>query len=396
MSWQRGSGKPDPRASDVDADYPLAIGPRQWDNVVEERPWKTLVRRFSRASLLIKDSIPGRRAAIGVVSALLLMGSVFLPLSRGNPGYAWPILSDGVESVGSAPSAQVTDPDNPAPRETLQGLRLNLPGLRRVNDDPAPSPKLDPLPAWVQSTRSAALWAGSEASAAQLRSVPANTHLRVLGQAERGRLPVYTEGGSQQGDRLGGWMDLGDVVASKQPSNQPADPPRVTASSRGGLRPNPDISTPEKFLAAVGEAAQESQRASQVPASVTIAQAILESDWGKSLLSKKGNNFFGIKAISGPGPAGVISMNTWEVLNGSNVVIKDAFKAYNNIYESILDHGRFLRDNARYAPAFKFPDNPQEFARRIHAAGYATDPAYSTKLINLMNKFNLYQYDLKP
>ena len=134
-------------------------------------------------------------------------------------------------------------------------------------------------------------------------------------------------------------------------------------------RPTTDLSTPDGFIAAVGAAAQQSQKETKVPASVTIAQAILESDWGNSLLSKKANNYFGIKASSGPGPAGVIRMSTWEVIQGANVTV---------------------------AGAFKFTDDPAEFARQIAAAGYATDPAYASKLISLIQKFGLDRYDLKP
>jgi flagellum-specific peptidoglycan hydrolase FlgJ len=193
--------------------------------------------------------------------------------------------------------------------------------------------------------------------------------------------------------------DTGQSSQANQDSNQgPSQastaPARVTPTSRGGDRPTPDISTHDKFIAAVAEVAQESQLDSGVPASVTIAQAILESDWGQSLLATKGQNYFGIKASKGPGPAGEISMSTWEVISGANVTVSDAFKAYHNLYESVMDHGRFLADNARYAAAFKVTNDPKEFARRIQAAGYATDPSYATKLINLMDKFNLYQYDL--
>lgn len=181
------------------------------------------------------------------------------------------------------------------------------------------------------------------------------------------------------------------TAAPAQPAPEPA---RAQPSSRGGSRsPNPDISSPEKFIAVVGEAAQDSQRETKVPASVTIAQAILESSWGQSGLAKKGFNFFGIKAKNGPGPAGVINMQTWEVFGGKNTQILDGFKAYNNIWESIADHGHFLRDNPRYGKAFETPSDPKEFARRIHAAGYATDPGYTTKLVKLMDKYNLYQYD---
>ena len=170
---------------------------------------------------------------------------------------------------------------------------------------------------------------------------------------------------------------------------------RVVASSRGGTRTTPDISSNEKFIAAMGAAGRESQAKTGVPASVTVAQGILESDWGKSLLATKGQNYFGIKALTKPGPAGTISMNTWEVLGGRNVTVKDAFRAYNNIYESVEDHGRFLRENARYAAAFDHTNNPDESARAIHRAGYATDPAYTIKLVNIMKKYDLYRFDLK-
>ena len=177
--------------------------------------------------------------------------------------------------------------------------------------------------------------------------------------------------------------------------SSPAPSLRVTPSSRGASRSsNPDISTPEKFIAVVAEAAQDSQRTTRVPASVTVAQAILESSWGKSKLSSTAFNLFGIKAQRGAGTAGIIKMDTWEVFGGASTVVNDAFRAYHNVFESVDDHGHFLSDNPRYASAFKVANDAREFARRIHAAGYATDPNYSSKLIKLMDKYNLYQYDI--
>ncbi len=127
---------------------------------------------------------------------------------------------------------------------------------------------------------------------------------------------------------------------------------------------------------------------------MTIAQAILESDWGASLLATRANNYFGIKATSGPGPAGVIDMTTWEVLGGGDITLVDCFRAYHNLSESVMDHGRFLRDNPRYSPAFRVSGDPDEFARQIAAAGYATDPGYASKLIALIQKYGLDRFDL--
>lgn len=320
MSWQHGSERPDPRASDVDADHRPATEPRRLHSGPHRSRTRLPRRRIIGAKLSLGGAILARRAAIASVSAALLLASVFLPPVEDSPSYARDLTFDDIQTSASPPP------------EALSGSSLHLPSLVKREA----TPNLDPLPSQGQ---------GSQATA-------------------------------------------------PQPTPEPA---RTALSSRGGSRPTPDISTQDKFIAAVAEAARESQLDSLVPASVTIAQAILESDWGRSLLARKGQNYFGIKAgRAGPGPAGVIKMNTWEVLSGTNVVVNDGFKAYHNLYESVMDHGRFLADNPRYSAAFQVVDNPQEFARRIHAAGYATDPSYSTKLINLMNKFNLYQYDLKP
>lgn len=332
MLRQHGSVQPDSRASDVDADYRLAMGPRWLHNLVNGSYSASLGRRIRR-QLAPYGAVALRRGAIGTLSGLLLMASVFLPFPKDGHVYARELTSDAVQAA--ADDSQSWQP-SPALSNSVSSLfKLNPPNPNNQAGTPDQSQSTD------------------NAQPAQ----PADP-------------------------------------GSNQPATQPATPARVAPSSRGGTRPTPDISTHAKFIAAVAEAAQDSQTDSGVPASVSVAQAILESDWGQSLLSKKAQNYFGIKASKGPGPAGVISMSTWEVIGGANVTVNDGFKAYHNLYESVMDHGRFLADNSRYAAAFKVPNDPQQFARRIHAAGYATDPAYSTKLINLMNKFNLYQYDL--
>ncbi|GEM_PF-4657009 len=183
----------------------------------------------------------------------------------------------------------------------------------------------------------------------------------------------------------------GQAQANQAPAQVEEAAPAAQAAPVEAKAPAKPMTKQEKFIASVAPAAQESERESGVPAAVTIAQAILESNWGESGLSVKAHNYFGIKAMSGPGPAGTISMDTWEVLGGQDTVVKDAFKAYNNLDESIMDHGNFLKNNARYAAAFKTTD-PEVFASKIHQAGYATDPGYTSKLVNLMAKYDLFQY----
>lgn len=148
------------------------------------------------------------------------------------------------------------------------------------------------------------------------------------------------------------------------------------------------------FLEKVIGPAQASQRDTGVPASVTIAQAIWESDWGRSGLATRANNYFGIKARPNPGPAGTIWLETWEHVNGRDITVVEPFKVYNSLWESFMDHGVYLRDSPRYALAMQHTDDPRLFIRLVHEAGYATDPAYTDKIINLLDRYDLYIYDL--
>src|SRR3954453_3540816 len=142
------------------------------------------------------------------------------------------------------------------------------------------------------------------------------------------------------------------------------------------------------FAMAVGPA-QASQRQTGVPASVTLAQAILESGWGDSHMGDAWN-FFGIKA-QGSEPS--VVMHTREVVNGNDVFIDAKFRRFASMEECFCAHGEFLRDNARYAPAFKTTDC-ESFARAVHAAGYATDPHYGDLLVQLIPQNNLGSYDV--
>ena len=100
-------------------------------------------------------------------------------------------------------------------------------------------------------------------------------------------------------------------------------------------------------------------------------------------------NFFGIKAQS---DEPFIVVRTREVVEGNDVFINAKFRRFASMEECFREHGRFLRDNPRYAPAFKTTD-AESFARAIHAAGYATDPHYSDALIGIIRDNDLTQYD---
>jgi len=144
----------------------------------------------------------------------------------------------------------------------------------------------------------------------------------------------------------------------------------------------------DAFFAMAVAPAQASQRQTGVPASVTLAQAILESGWGDSHMGDAWN-FFGIKAQAGEP---FVTMRTREVEGGKDVFIDAKFRRFANMEDCFCAHGEFLRDNPRYAPAFATTD-AEDFARAIHVAGYATDPHYADLLIQIIHENDLTQYD---
>jgi len=81
------------------------------------------------------------------------------------------------------------------------------------------------------------------------------------------------------------------------------------------------------------------------------------------------------------------------VIKGKVIHIQDTFRAYADYAESADDYGSFLNGNNRYKPALNYRDKPNEFISAIASAGYATNPNNATKLINLMERYDLYEFD---
>ncbi|MEU4623854.1 sporangiospore maturation cell wall hydrolase GsmA [Actinoplanes sp. NPDC023801] len=160
--------------------------------------------------------------------------------------------------------------------------------------------------------------------------------------------------------------------------------------------PAPSL-TPEQFIAAASSGAQQGWRQYGVPASVTIAQAILESGWGRSSLSATDRNYFGIKCQNGyfgPHADGCHVYRTTECDKaGKCFETSDAFRTYASMARSFRDHGHFLKNNKRYAPAFAHTKDANKFIMAVWKAGYATDPSYYTKVTGIMTKYDLYRYD---
>ncbi|GAA2356785.1 sporangiospore maturation cell wall hydrolase GsmA [Dactylosporangium salmoneum] len=175
------------------------------------------------------------------------------------------------------------------------------------------------------------------------------------------------------------------------PTTAPTTAPAVPMGPTGTM-------TNEQFLAASIPAAQQSQRDTQVPTSVTLAQAILESGWGRSALSANDRNFFGMKCFNnatGAYASGCKSYSTQECnAQGLCSTTVATFRTYNSAADSFRDHGASLKSLSRYAAAFNYTKDPNQFIAEVHKGGYATDPLYTTKVVALMAKYNLYQYDL--
>ena len=144
--------------------------------------------------------------------------------------------------------------------------------------------------------------------------------------------------------------------------------------------------TPQRsYIEKYSDLAVEEMYRTGVPASITLAQGLLESGNGLSELAVKGNNHFGIKCH-----------NTW---TGAKVYHDDdrkgeCFRKYDNPEESFRDHSDFLRYRDRYKFLFDYePTDYKSWAYGLKVAGYATDPKYPEKLIRLIEEHELYLYD---
>lgn len=141
------------------------------------------------------------------------------------------------------------------------------------------------------------------------------------------------------------------------------------------------------YIKQYSELAIDQMNRYKIPASITLAQGLLESGAGQSVLARKSNNHFGIKCH-----------NTWR---GRKVYHDDdargeCFRAYRKVEDSYEDHSKFLRQGARYAFLFKLKITDYKgWAKGLKKAGYATDPSYANRLITIIEDYELYKYDTK-
>lgn len=152
----------------------------------------------------------------------------------------------------------------------------------------------------------------------------------------------------------------------------------------------------KKFIMSISRGAIEGLRKYQILPSVTMAQAILESGWGKSGLTAKSNNLFGIKAETWNGETfwdgDYISYPTKEYVNGQYVDTYANFRKYDSFGDSISDHAEFLAGLARYSNIIGDTDY-KSVCEKLQKDGYATAPNYAESLIDIIEQYKLYEYD---
>lgn len=200
---------------------------------------------------------------------------------------------------------------------------------------------------------------------------------------------------------------LASCKGAKYTSNtkKPASKPRTTSVAKKPTpttKPTTSVSNPTETLQSTStttvyadvvknyieqykETAKDNMRKHGIPASITLAQGILESGAGNGRLAKEANNHFGIKCHTGW---------TGETIRHDDDASQECFRKYRHASESFSDHSLFLTSRSRYSDLFVLKkDDYTGWAKGLKKAGYATDPKYPDKLIGLIERYELYKHD---
>ncbi|WP_370519542.1 glucosaminidase domain-containing protein [Listeria sp. PSOL-1] len=159
--------------------------------------------------------------------------------------------------------------------------------------------------------------------------------------------------------------------------------------------PEPAYKTKQQaFINKLSKHAQEIQQKTNILTSITLAQAILESNWGESELSRTANNLFGVK---GKENLPTINLKTKEYTDGKWIEIKANFRKYRDWNESLDEHANLFVNGTswnktKYHPVIQATDYKLA-AKALQSAGYATDPDYALKLVDIVERYQLSIYD---
>ncbi|HSP57383.1 MAG TPA: flagellar assembly peptidoglycan hydrolase FlgJ [Halomonas sp.] len=175
-------------------------------------------------------------------------------------------------------------------------------------------------------------------------------------------------------------------AARSEPSTATAESTQAT-SRQARFRQATPPNHVQAFVERLAGPARAASRTTGVPAELILAQAALETGWGRHEIAtndgRNSHNLFGIKAGNHwQGPTAEIT--THEYLDGRRTPMTDSFRVYDSFESAFTDYARLIGDNPRYARVTAAPDAAQA-ARELQAGGYATDPAYADKLIAVMD-----------
>ncbi|MGJ8547845.1 glucosaminidase domain-containing protein [Winogradskyella wichelsiae] len=167
------------------------------------------------------------------------------------------------------------------------------------------------------------------------------------------------------------------VVKEREESSKTVVKPAVVTETKAP-------SSVDVYIDLYAEIAKSKMRSHKIPASITLAQGILESGSGSGRLAVKANNHFGIKCHGWSG----------DKIYHDDDRSQECFRKYPKAEMSYEDHSEFLTGRSRYADLFQLDeDDYKGWAKGLRAAGYATDRKYPEKLISLIERYKLYEYD---
>jgi len=148
----------------------------------------------------------------------------------------------------------------------------------------------------------------------------------------------------------------------------------------------------DEFIYAILPLAVKTQRETGLPAVIMAAQAILETGYGEYIIKdpQTADSSYNLFNIKGEGPAGSIFISTLEYQGDKLIKVNSYFKAYHSYQESFNDYAVFILQTPRYEAAVAAANSPEKYAEKLQECGYATDPKYADKLLNIVKEWSLF------
>lgn len=223
-------------------------------------------------------------------------------------------------------------------------------------------------------------------------SSPLHAAQLALGGGRADGIPAPLTGHAELLDALGTGPDESTGTLAL-PAGFNLAQPLPNAISEPQANTNAQPGSPEAFVASIWPQAQRAAQELGIDPKVLVAQAALETGWGKSIIRQQdgssSHNLFGIKAADWQGDSARVL--TTEYVDGKQVKETASFRAYGSFEQSFNDYVNFLQNNERYDGALDSAANPKRFVSELQRAGYATDPQYANKIAQIARQMQTYQ-----